>query len=1777
MAGRPKDSRDRLPEAPIAECTAALRALPWLHPSLNSSSAVKMAAEDAQAISANSFVLGKHPLTGKRVWVQDENFEHFRALNKLFDVLSRVMREQRPDFEFHQITVNKNLKCKKHRDSHNKGESYIIGFGDYQGGELTVWPEDNSNRGVVHDVRHRLVRFNGRSQYHETAKFVGVGGREPERYTCVFYSAGPNGKWKTRVDATSDRSLPVTAGQQKAIEAPFCRPLAIVAGAGCGKTFTLIKRIQHLVTAGISSSAAASPSTVIVLTFSKKACAELKDRLSGGAALKGVQCLTFHAFALRLHREFGNTGEKQAMCLNDASQQKMIHACLDRWFESKNPESKNKEGADEESDESASSLVQRRVDRSQDKMAKRFKSIISKAKSAGMLSYLPSSEAMASEGDSNQCLRFVFEEYSRALRTGGRVESVQQSMSLNFEDSGDVEMEGEYTNGSNNSHSNLKRARGGDSHDAMPLGKLVLDFDDMVPGAIEIMRRPVALNAARRRYRHCFVDEFQDTSMAQLQLLLLLWGDRSDYNSSDKMQHGSTATDSREGHRSLTVVGDDDQMIYGWRDAMRNAFATFEDTFFGSSSSSLSNGADTSDKRGAQFVKLDTNFRTKSPLLLRAACNVVQQIDQRYRPRRHTLRPFGESGTPQEQTCLSTRSVPHEPLRVVVVPTLMHEADVVVARVIALLCGSSAREMDASTHQQSVPSKWCSDGGGGLEKMRERVRPSEIVILCRNSFGLSLVRKRLAGMGVPNGALDNYTATGKSMVGSSAASAASENGERDNGNGFLAVGLRFLQRRQIADALAFLKLVVDECDNDALLRILRSKAVRGLGKQFEEWLINESKDRGTRLSSSFSSSSLRPTCAVPLPLLGTARQILEEATKAPGCNGTGRAIKGIKRGQLEHLRSLLRFLDDLWALICFSENASSSSSSSAVASCPADLPTAIEAISQRLTLTSYPSEGVEIRPRLSSSTQYESRIKGKGNDTTGACASGRGSRFNGANACTTAAALGSSTSASKPVGFVSAAHLVQSGSALQGAGTLDGSSFLHKHAGNKTNSLRKEDKADAYEASLFLKSLRMLSERFAADNGVVTASSSSGPRELGNASVMAVRCFLDAIEGGDLSLAGTPAIKCMGPSSKSGGATSNPFGGSDGGKVTLGTIHKAKGLEWNHVFVVGCSEGGLPSLRGDDALLEEFDNQGSVQWRTGSGHSSSAAGQRSSASVRSVASLCRDDEERMNEERRLFHVAVTRAKETCTVVCPKEDGFGNSVSYSRFIDDISSKCQQVSLLSDQLVAREFQAAERLLTEATKRASSSCDTKDGGEDLTVPVVIEGSRAAVTANVPPVPHLCRPLCPRHCIAMVLINDGDSTADGVGREVDDDLFVCCPVPACTYKQKLSEWLKTEVKKTAKDIYGNDASYASGARKPCKAQPRTIGSFFATKSQPDKKRQASATAGTAAFVALCPLEGGHAKKLLLPATSSSKSATVTSGIRSPARSPLAVTQTVAPAFEEPASEVVEKTSPMHGAGELATCVHGRGPDCQNCALKQQSIRDSRQQKTARRGGAQNLVPARSLGHDQRGTARSISAAPVRVSRWSRAERQRRAGERIGPFKRHLWNYVEQSIMEKQRSRSPSSRSPTRSAGASLKHKGSNRSLPLLKGQQVLSASSFLAPLRKKARPLTSSTGAAAATADAYADAQIIPECKSAPMSSCHPAEFPSAAERPLPKQHRGRGPSLRLSLPKKRRLSSANADFSWASGDSSVVVTTAAAVVNAPMSTKKGPMCFSGMFSDD
>jgi len=69
-------------------------------------------------------------------------------------------------------------------------------------------------------------------------------------------------------------------------------PVAVLAGAGTGKTRTLTHRIAHGVRVG-----AYAPERVLAVTFTRKAAAELQSRLRGlGAA--GVRAQTFHGAAL---------------------------------------------------------------------------------------------------------------------------------------------------------------------------------------------------------------------------------------------------------------------------------------------------------------------------------------------------------------------------------------------------------------------------------------------------------------------------------------------------------------------------------------------------------------------------------------------------------------------------------------------------------------------------------------------------------------------------------------------------------------------------------------------------------------------------------------------------------------------------------------------------------------------------------------------------------------------------------------------------------------------------------------------------------------------------------------------------------------------------------------------------------------------------------------------------------------------------------------------------------------------------------------------------------------------------------------------------------------------------------------------------------------------------------------------------------------------------------------------------------------------------------------
>jgi len=73
-----------------------------------------------------------------------------------------------------------------------------------------------------------------------------------------------------------------------------------------------------------------------------------------------------------------------------------------------------------------------------------------------------------------------------------------------------------------------------------------LDFGDLINETVRLLRtRPALLEKYRSQFKYLIVDEFQDTNIAQFELLRLLAGERA----------------------NITVVGDDDQSVYKFRGA----------------------------------------------------------------------------------------------------------------------------------------------------------------------------------------------------------------------------------------------------------------------------------------------------------------------------------------------------------------------------------------------------------------------------------------------------------------------------------------------------------------------------------------------------------------------------------------------------------------------------------------------------------------------------------------------------------------------------------------------------------------------------------------------------------------------------------------------------------------------------------------------------------------------------------------------------------------------------------------------------------------------------------------------------------------------------------------------------------------------------------------------------------------------------------------------------------------------------------------------------------
>jgi len=235
-----------------------------------------------------------------------------------------------------------------------------------------------------------------------------------------------------------------------------------------------------------------------------------------------------------------------------------------------------------------------------------------------------------------------------------------------------------------------------------------LDFDDLLFWSVRLLQQNTdVLESLQQRYRHILVDEYQDTNHVQFLLVKLL----------------------AEQTRNLTVVGDDDQSIYGWRGADIKNILDFETSF-----------------PDCKIVKLEQNYRSTKKIL-KTASEIVKNNRSR---KGKTLWTDGDEG---------------ENIRLIKTYSDRDEAEMI----------SDKIEETVST--------------GNIQR-------KDIAILYRTNAQSRAIEESLKNHFIP------YTIVG---------------------------GIRFYQRKEIKDVLAYLNLLVNPYDIISFRRVINYPKVEGLG------------------------------------------------------------------------------------------------------------------------------------------------------------------------------------------------------------------------------------------------------------------------------------------------------------------------------------------------------------------------------------------------------------------------------------------------------------------------------------------------------------------------------------------------------------------------------------------------------------------------------------------------------------------------------------------------------------------------------------------------------------------------------------------------------------------------------------------------------------------------------------------------------------------------------------------------------------------------------------
>jgi DNA helicase-2/ATP-dependent DNA helicase PcrA len=329
------------------------------------------------------------------------------------------------------------------------------------------------------------------------------------------------------------------APQQRAIEHGD-GPLLVVAGAGTGKTRVIIERIRNL----LELNPDLAGENILGLTFTDKAAAQMKWRVlkSVGERGEGVVLSTFHAFCLE---QILRAVNPEVQALDDIDHKILLRRNigqlgLKHFRRLQDP------------GEFISDFVQF-FSRCQDELVtpndyERFVKGLRAKHEAGKKSLESDALALAEEEIARQ------EELSRVYRIS---EQLLRERSL-------------------------------------------LTFGAQLMHTVNLLQSDDALRAQiQEKYRYILVDEFQDTNIAQLELLWLLAGQR----------------------RNIVAVGDDDQAIYRFRGASFGSFTIFLKRFCGVTDAKM--GPATK----KFLVSLSQNYRS-TQRILRVAGEVIQHNEK---------------------------------------------------------------------------------------------------------------------------------------------------------------------------------------------------------------------------------------------------------------------------------------------------------------------------------------------------------------------------------------------------------------------------------------------------------------------------------------------------------------------------------------------------------------------------------------------------------------------------------------------------------------------------------------------------------------------------------------------------------------------------------------------------------------------------------------------------------------------------------------------------------------------------------------------------------------------------------------------------------------------------------------------------------------------------------------------------------------------------------------------------------------------------------------------